>query len=147
MKNRLDHSHNLHLRILNHKLNLCKRCSTLIVSALGWMSLILLLQPIHDWINNMDILRFLATCFLLSLPMVVDWLIQSKGISHSNTFRRMVTAIAFTFAFNIFVFRIDYLLFSGVLALGWQFIVLSVGLYWKTKRKPEFGCTECKRLF
>ena len=96
----LAHNHWITLNIFGRKLKVCARCSGYI---LGFSLPFLFFKSLNirfSLISN----EWLLVCFLLAIPITLDWVTQSVGLRNSSNSVRMFTGILL--GFNLYIYTL-----------------------------------------
>lgn len=96
----LAHNHWITLNIFGRKLKVCARCSGYI---LGFSLPFLFFKSLNirfSLISN----EWLLVCFLLAIPITLDWVTQSFGLRNSSNSVRMFTGILL--GFNLYIYTL-----------------------------------------
>jgi uncharacterized membrane protein len=96
----LAHNHWITLNIFGRKLRVCARCSGYI---LGFSLPFLFFKSLNirfSLISN----EWLLVCFLLAIPITLDWVTQSFGLRNSSNSVRMFTGILL--GFNLYIYTL-----------------------------------------
>ena len=143
-----EHRHNFHLPALGKAyMYICARCLGL-YGGFFLLALIFFIFPVLiQLIQDLLLVEILILCFLLSLPLVFDWLSQSKGIRHSNNLLRVTVGLLTTLAGMIMLIAYQFIWITLPVGISWFLLVSYAGRYWKNHRSPTFGCFACKKQF
>ena len=112
----LEHRHNFHFPFLGKTyMYICARCLGLFGGPFIF-SLIFLMFPVFiQQIQSLEPVQVLIVCFVLSVPLVFDWLSQSKGLRHSTNQLRFTVGLLTAL--------------SGIIMLvGYQALILTIPL-------------------
>ena len=141
-----EHRHNFHLPALGKSyMYICARCLGLyggfFLLALIFFAFPVLIQLIQD----LMVAEIFLFCFFLSLPLVVDWLSQSKGLRHSSNVLRTTVGLLTALAGTIMLIAHQFLWITLPVGISWLLLISYAGRYWKNHRSPLFGCYSCKK--
>lgn len=140
-----EHRHNLRFLFLGtNYMYICSRCFGLYGGFLLFSLMIVLFQSIIYLIQTLNLLYIISSSFILTLPLVFDWLSQSKGLRHSTNFIRFVTGLLTSLSSVIIIVAYKSLWLTFPLGFLWFFIVQKVGRYWRHHRSTLFGCSACR---
>lgn len=141
-----EHKHNFHLPFLgNSYLYICARCIGLYGGIYVFSLLFLLIFPIILLIQSLNYFIIFVICFLLTLPLVFDWLTQSKGLRHSSNIIRLLTGLFTSLGGVIMIVGFQAIWFTGTIGLLWFLFVVKIGHKWRKTRSKSFGCSACRR--
>lgn len=124
----LAHNHWFTLNLYGYRLRLCARCSGYI---LGFTTPLLVIDNTANPLGFLGSRFQLMTCFLLTLPLALDWVTQSWGLRESSNWLRMTTGILL--GLDIFFFsRLNLTAGRTIFVIVALFVVL-VGHFGKLK--------------
>jgi uncharacterized membrane protein len=143
----LEHTHNFHLPYRyfgNRLMYICARCVGIYGGLLVWIFLLSWYLPIIMWLQSLTTSEILCTCFILTLPLVLDWWLQCLAIKHSLNSVRLITGLLTSFSGFILIVTPQLYWLTVPCALIWMKTVKLVGIRWKRKRNPDWGCEACR---
>jgi uncharacterized membrane protein len=145
-----EHDHNFRLpRAMFGTKNMyvCSRCLGLYGGIVAWTSVLIILPQAGKWFNALDIVAVLGTCFLLTLPLVVDWWLQCKAMKHSSNPVRFITGLLTSLSGVIMITSFQYWWLTVPAGICWTIFVMKAGTRWKRNRPPGWGCHACRGEF
>lgn len=124
---------------------ICARCLGL-YGGFFLLSLIFLIAGLNlfQQIQVLEPVLVLFICFILSIPLVIDWLSQSKGLRHSTNIIRFMVGLLTALSGIIMLVGYQALIFTVPLGAIWYALVGFTGRHLKKNRPASFGCFACK---
>ena len=142
-----EHTHNFHLPygyFGKKYMYICARCLGLYGGLVLWFLLLIFYAPLIIWLQSLNAIIILGLCFLLTLPLVIDWWLQCKAIKHSSNLIRLVTGLLASLGVVIMLLSYQAYWLTGPIGVGGFLIVTKVGSRWRGNRTPDWGCSACR---
>lgn len=143
----MEHTHNFHLLYKyfgNRFMYVCSRCLGLYGGFIIWLLVFIVFPLVIRFINLLKIYELLLVCFILTIPLVLDWWIQCLAIHHSNNLIRLLTGLLTSLSGIIMVFSPKAYWISIPCGYLWMKLVKKIGKNWRRKRDPKWGCWACQ---
>lgn len=143
----MEHTHNFHLPFKyfgNRFMHICSRCLGLYGGIVIWLILFLCSPFVSRYLDSLVVLETLFLCFILTVPLVVDWWLQCLAIHHSNNGVRFTTGLLTSLSGMIMFFSPQIYWISLPCSYLWMRLVRKVGIKWRKKRDPNWGCWACQ---
>lgn len=138
----LRHTHNVRVPWLDRAV--CARCGGIFGGLVCWTVALAASESCRTAIGDLRTSHGFALSFGLTLPLVVDWLSQCRGLRHSTNPVRLVSGLLLALGAVTLVAQYRRLPVFGPLAVGWAALVVKVGTYWRIRRPPYWGCSACE---
>lgn len=145
LMNLCNHQHNFTLNVKN-PIFFCSRCIGIYGGVPFFILIFLFLTPITNWLNNLENIHILLLCYILTLPLVFDWLLQCRAIKHSSNKNRLITGLMTSLSFTIFLFSYNAYWITIPIGLIWYITIIKLGFRWRNIRPLDWGCSYCSHL-
>lgn len=142
-----EHKHNMKFPISivgTDYMYICARCLGLKGMIPIWFTLFIVEKGIINKIQALSGLYVFLICYALTLPLVIDWLLQCRGTRHSSNFNRFFTGSLTSLSGVVMI--IGYHAFWITMPIGflWFYVVAKLGKKWKKNRPLTWGCYVCQ---
>lgn len=142
-----EHTHNFHLPYAlfgNKFMYVCARCLGLYGGVIFWIFVLIAFPPILVMISSLNSIAIPFLCIILTLPFVLDWWLQCKGIRHSSNGSRFITGLLTSLSGVILILRCQLYIITIPSGIIWYLIITRFGIRWKKNRSPQWGCRACR---
>jgi uncharacterized membrane protein len=140
-----EHRHNFHFLFLGSKyMYICSRCLGLYGGFFFFSFFTLLFKSLIHYFQSLNPFLIFFVCFFLTIPLVFDWLTQSRGLRHSTNKIRFLTGLMTSFSGVILIIAYQALWLTVPLGLFWFYVVVTQGHRWRVLRSSSFGCYACR---
>lgn len=142
-----QHRHNFHFPTLGPRyMYICSRCLGIYGGFLVWSLLFVVLRPVVHFLQELDPVLTLLLCWFLTTPLTADWLLQCKGLHHSNNPTRLLTGLFLSLAGVTAVVAYPAVWLTAPIGFLWFLLVSRVGTRWRATRPKTWGCIYCRNL-
>ncbi|MFX0208496.1 MAG: DUF2085 domain-containing protein [Candidatus Hodarchaeota archaeon] len=143
----LEHTHNFHLPykyVGNRFMYICSRCLGMYGGAIIWISIFLIFPRCALLLQSLNTFNILIICFVLTLPLVIDWLLQCLAVHHSSNIIRLTTGLLVSLS-GVIMIGVPHAYWITIpCGLLWLRLVIIAGKRLKRRRDPIWGCWACR---